>query len=311
MKKLGTFLFVLLLSAASFGQTLLSPTTLSAAITSTSSTTMVVASATGFTANTTYAYIADGAQSEFVAVTAVNSTTIGVIRGYGGTRATTHASSALVFVGPATYFRQDPFDLSGSCTRANIIALPRWNIKTGNAADCLGGVWVVGPQANTTQFRIPAPNTGGTAYTSINTNGTTLSATTQYCTGVYLPDSKLLTGLGVLNGTTAAGTDKHIMILYDASGNKLANSAVAGVATSGASTYQTIAFTSTFYAVGPANYFACLQTNGATDTVRMVVTGTQDTFLTKGVTGQTFGTIVAITVPTTFTTAVGPYVEFY
>jgi hypothetical protein len=132
-----------------------------------------------------------------------------------------------------------------------------------------------------------------------------------YCSEIDLPANKLVTGLGVLNGTTV-GTDNHLVALYDATGNLIANSAVAGVVAASASTYQTIAFTTSYYLVGPAQYFGCLQTNGTTATVRMIVTGTQDTFLTKGVTSITFGTIPAtITVPTTFTTAVGPYLEWY
>jgi hypothetical protein len=44
----------------------------------------------------------------------------------------------------------------------------------------------------------------------------------------------------------------------------------------------------------------------------MAVTGSSaDNTLTKGQTGATFGTIPALTVPTTFTTAVGPYVYLY
>jgi hypothetical protein len=190
--------------------------------------------------------------------------------------------------------------------------LPFVNAQTGNISDCLGGKWVKGPLAPLTQFRVFNPNTGGTAYTSINTSGTTLAATTMYCTELDLPTNKLLTGLAVLNGTSADGTDKHLVALYDAGGNLLANSALAGAATSGASVFQQFAFTSPFFAVGPASYFACMQTNGTTNTVRMAVTGgSADNILTKGVTGQTFGTLAAFTAPTTFTTAVGPYVYAY
>ena len=159
------------------------------------------------------------------------------------------------------------------------------------------------------------PDSGGTAYTSLNTNGTTLSATTLYCTEVNLPTNKLLTGIALLNGTTAS-TDNHYVVLYDSTGVALANSALAGAIAAGASTYQKYAFTQKFFAVGPAQYFACFQSNGTTDTVRMVVTGTQDTLLTKGQTGaaayaSSLFTIGALTVPTTFTTAVGPYVSLY
>jgi hypothetical protein len=43
----------------------------------------------------------------------------------------------------------------------------------------------------------------------------------------------------------------------------------------------------------------------------MAVTGVNDNILTKGQTGATFGTLPALTVPTAFTTAVGPYVYLY
>ena len=90
--------------------------------------------------------------------------------------------------------------------------------------------------------------------------------------------------------------------------NDSSDEATAGTA----STYEEIPFTASYYAVGPAQYFGCLQTNGTTATVRMLVTSTQQQRLTKGITAMTFATIPAtITVPTTFTTAVGPYEEFY
>jgi hypothetical protein len=83
--------------------------------------------------------------------------------------------------------------------------------------------------------------------------------------------------------------------------------AAGGTTTAGASTYQKINFTSKFYAVGPARYFACDGLNGTTDTLRHAVTGTNDNILGGTITGQTFGTAVAITVPSTFTTAKVPY----
>lgn len=312
-------LSALLLSSFGYAQTILTHTTLSAAVTSTAATTIPLTSATGVVAGSTVLFIADG-NGEAVFVNSVNGTNIGVTRGYQSLgKARTHASGALVFVAPAGAQGVDIVNYvapSGSCTRTSVAYLPV--ISTGLdgsgtvISDCVGGVWVGGimtAQGNT-PFRIPAPNSGGTAYTSLAA-GTTLAATTMYCTEIDLPFNKLLTGLGVLNGATAT-TDNHLVVLYDATGNLVANSAVAGVLTAGASTYQNIAFTTSYYAVGPAQYFGCLQTNGTTGLVHTIQTGTQDTYLTKGVTGQTFGTIPAtITVPTTFTTAVGPYFLFY
>ena len=46
--------------------------------------------------------------------------------------------------------------------------------------------------------------------------------------------------------------------------------------------------------MGPAQYFACFQTNGTTDTARMLVTSVTDFTLTKG---QTSGTFEAVAVP--------------
>lgn len=303
------------LSAAD-AQIILTPTTLSTALTTSSGQVMTVTSASpnatsaqNFAAGTTYAYI----DKELVAVKAVSSTTIGIIRGQGGTNASPHVSGALVWSATPNYFFARPpnEDKGGSCTRANEIVLPYVNVNSGVVSDCLGGTWVNGVTNRLTQYRLMYPDPGGTAYTSINSTGTATIATEVYCTEVNLPYNKLLTGIGILAGT-ANSTDKHYVVLYDSAGNALANSAVAG--TSGnttASAYQAYAFTSTFYAVGPAQYFGCFQSNGTTDTVRMIVTGVNDNFLTKGQTGATFGTIPALTVPTGFTTAVGPYLYVY
>lgn len=310
-KTLALFSLILALCSISLGQTIVTRTTFAAAVTTTSATSVRVTSATGITANNTMLFV----DSEAMFVNAVNSTTLSVTRGYAGTRASTHGTSAALWVGPPAAFQfSTPAGYpSGSCTRNQQLYLPFININTGEVSDCSGGVWVNGvnePLPNTI-FKVLAPNSGGTAYTALNTNGTTLAATTMYCTGVDLPNNKALTGIGLLNGTTV-GTDNHLVVLYDSSGNLLANSAAAGVLAATASGYQEISFTSTFFAVGPARYFACMQTNGTTATVRMIVTGTQDTYLTKGVTAQTFGTIpTSIVVPTTFTTAVGPYLYLF
>lgn len=312
MKNLLKFVSGLILAAAGFlpaayAQVALPQTTLAAAISTETTQTVVVTSATGMTAGTTLLVV----DREAMLVNAINGTILTVQRGTSQSKTSKHLNSSVVFNGPARYFRTAPIELTGTCTRSEIPALPRVNTQTGVISDCIGGFWVNGITSPQTWFRFPNPNTGGTAYTSINSTGTAPSATVQNCSEVFLPFNKNLTGIGILNGTSADGTDKHLIALYDSNGTLLANSALAGTATSGTSTYQLFPFTALFYAVGPARYFACMQSNGATNTVRMIVTGTQDTFLTKGVTGQTFGTLVNITVPTTFTTAVGPYVELY
>lgn len=316
-----SLVLVALLSLVCIGsaQTLLTPpTTLSSALTTTYGKTLVVASATGISAPTTPGGTAGSMlyiDKELLTVEAVSSTTITVIRGVSGTKAQPHASGAYVWVGPGNAFGTGLPETggppAGSCTRTNELYLPKIDVASGTISDCLNGQWVNGVRTPNTPFRLVFPDSGGTAYTSLNTNGTAVGSTTLYCTSVNLPANKLLTGIGVLNGTTVTGNARYV-VLYDAGGTPLANSALAGQASVTASVYETYAFTSKFYAVGPSTYFACLQDNATgSTTVRMVVTGTQDNILTKGQTGATFGTVPTLTVPTTFTSAVGPYVYLY
>lgn len=333
-----------LLAATSlgFGQTLLVTTTLSAAVQGGQSSSAVVtgqvgvitvASATGISApspNTSFiqGFATSNAQDmlfvdrELMEVRAVSSTTITVIRGVGSTAATSHASGALVFVIPTannpwlnSQASGQPQSIpAGSCTRANEIYLPRINFLSGTISDCNGGQWVNGDAAQTSRtvnFELQLPATGATAYTSVGTS-TAKATNTMYCTEINLPYSKYITGLAVMNGATAT-TDKEIAVLYDSGGVLLANSATAGATASGASTYQKRNFITPFYAVGPAQYFACVQgDSGTTATLNLLTAGTQDVYLTQSYASQTFGTIPAtITVPTTFTTLKGPYFFVY
>lgn len=276
----------------------------------------------------TYLYV----DRELMQVKAVSGTTITVIRGMAGTSAVSHASGALVFVVPSAAIgtwsgggfavaAQGPSAPQGSCTRSNELYLPRISFSSGTISDCDGGQWVNGDAAQTTRsgvtgsttaangYRYPEP--GGVAYSALQTNGTAPAASTQIeCSELDVPFNMLLSGLAPLNGTTV-GTDKHWVLLYDAAGAVLATSAVAGATTSGASTYQKYNFISPYYVVGPARYFACYGSNGATDTIRHAITGTNDNILGGAITGQVFGTAAAITAPTTFTTAKVPYFMVY
>lgn len=293
---------------------ILTPTTLSTAIADSRVQTITVASASpnGQTVNNLLAGNSVYVDRELMTIKSVSGTTAIVIRGQGGTFAAPHVSGAYTFIAQPILFTAQY--KQGACTRGTELVVPVIDVKDGIIFECLKGQWDQGDILAGTQvsprFRVETSPSGGTVYTSLNTTGTTLAATTMYCAELNIPTNKLLTGLAWLNGTTV-GTDKHLMALFDSGGNLLANSAVAGATTSGASTYQQAAFTTAYFAIGPAQYFACLQTNGTTDTVRMVVTGTQDNLLTKGVTSQTFGTLAAFTAPTTFTTAVGPYAYAY
>lgn len=243
----------------------------------------------------------------------VSGTTWTVQRGLASTRPQAHAVTTNLFLGPPSgNFSSSPLEseVSGSCTVSALVTLPLIYVKSGNIYDCQGSKWVRGVRAVTTPWHVLSPVPGNVDYTTINTNGTTLGTTTLYCTEVNLEASKLLTGIALLNGTTV-GTHNHYVVLYDSGGRAVANSALAGALAAGASTYQEHAFVTPYYAVGPAQYFGCMQASGVTPTVRMAVTGLADNQLTKGQTGATFGTIPTLTVPTTFTTAVGPFIYLY
>lgn len=287
-------------------------TTTAAAVTSDATTVVNLTATTGLVASpggTSGIYCG----TEYMTIRLINGLFVSVARGQAGTDAANHPSGELCWLVPSNNLVSSKRGGSkaGACTRASEYVIPFIDIVGGDVYDCLGGQWVKGQRVVNPAFHITVPSPGGTAYTSIGGTGTATIATEVYCTEVNLPYNKLLTGMALLAGT-ANSTDKHYVILYDSAGKVLANSTTAG--TSGnttASAYQQYAFTSQFYAVGPAQYFGCFQSNGTTDTVRMIATGTNDSFLTKGQTGATFGTIPALTVPTTFTTAVGPYLYLY
>jgi len=319
-KTICIVLLVAALSLVSLAQVQMIPTTFASAVTSTSTTTVVLTAVTGLNSNS-YSVVAGSSylwsDGEFMAVNAVNGTTLKVTRGYGNSKPYLHNSGTSVFVGPASFFYSHPpgtVPNGGGCTRSTLISVPHINVNTGDIYDCLGNQWVQGLYNVNSASAIPLPATGAVVYTGVGTGsaGTAVTPnTSMFCSEINLPYSKLLTGMAVLNGGTAS-VDKWIYVLYDDQGNALANTAVAGTTATGTNVYQKIAFTSPFYAVGPNQYFGCLQGNAAgSSTVTMVKTGMQDTLMAGAVTSQVFGTIKTITVPASFTTAVGPYWELY
>lgn len=139
---------------------------------------------------------------------------------------------------------------------------------------------------------------------------TTPSATTVYLTQVYIPFNSTLTGVYVNNAGTA-GTNKYIVALFNSAGSAVANSTLSGITTSGTSAYQQLAFTGTYAAVGPGLYWIGLYVNGTTDRFYSVPAVGQFAGYTGSLTGQTFGTVAAITPPTSFTADVGPVAFTY
>lgn len=126
---------------------------------------------------------------------------------------------------------------------------------------------------------------------------------------IFVPHWNVWKGLSVLNGTVV-GTDNMLVALYNSTGQLVANSAVAGTLSANASTFQARDFL-TPVLLAPGRYFCGVQSNGTTATSMKFVTANGVNVLTTSSTG-TFGTVPStITVPTTFTTAVGCVCQLY
>jgi hypothetical protein len=210
--------------------------------------------------------------------------------------------TALVAQGLATLLT--PTDSMGSQPAGSVQQL---TVGGNTSLQNVAGIGVPSP----VQAPSKLPNTplGAIALTGYNTNGTVHVAGTMNLSEIYVPALMAVTGVGVLNGTTV-GTNNMLVALYGADGTLIANSAVAGVLTAGASTFQEIPFTAQVV-LPPGKYFIGVQMNGTTDTTRRLVSTFQPNALTAAVAG-TFGTIPAtITVPTTHTTLLGVIAWLY
>jgi hypothetical protein len=130
--------------------------------------------------------------------------------------------------------------------------------------------------------------------------------TETYICEVYVPANASINGVAILNGTAVAG--KIVVGLADSSGDVLANSALAGTNLSGTNAYQRVAFTAAYAAKGPATYYVLAQFNNTSARFAVHLLGN---FGASKKTGETFGTLTAITPPTTFTEGLGPIASLY
>lgn len=158
---------------------------------------------------------------------------------------------------------------------------------------------------------VPNIETGAAAITAVGTSAVHVAGTLYICEfPIY--ETKVCTGMQACNGTVV-GTDNLILAIYSPAvagvATLLANTALAGTLSAGASAFQTIPFV-TAVTLPPGLYWAVLQCNGTTATSRRVATGTANVI--AGSQAGVFGTIPAtLTVPTTFTADMGPVVCAY
>lgn len=140
MTKRITLLFALC-AVIAFGQPVLTQTSLSAAVGSTNTQSLIVASATNITVTPVTSLYID---KELMLVLGVNGTTISVARGQSGTAAVKHASGAMVLVGsPSQFYVYNP---TGGCTAGSVAVTPWVNVLTGNQWICstITSTWVPG-----------------------------------------------------------------------------------------------------------------------------------------------------------------------
>lgn len=164
------------------------------------------------------------------------------------------------------------------------------------------GINAAAPYAGPTSW-----NTGGyLPPTTTSGTDTTPSVTETYVAEMFIPMNTLVTGLSLLNGSAVAGN--VTMFVYDSNGAPVTGTTTASTAQSGTGAYQQIAFTAPVTLQGPAKYFVGLQCNNTGARFRSHILGN---FGASKQTAQTYGTVTALTVPTTFTTALAPIAATY
>jgi len=198
-------------SAQSQGSQSLTTTTLSAAISSTSSTGVVLASASNVTATVsvqTTLYVDTEAMD--VVTNSVNGTYMQVTRGTHGTKAELHASGATVYVGRPNLYQN--YDVAGTCTASSGLAyvLPWINLSDGKRFECYSdGNWFnsgIGSQWTAAHATASSFCTGnlGSAETEY-LNGAACGSATTATFGFVVPISGELANLRVSAGTAVTG----------------------------------------------------------------------------------------------------------
>lgn len=294
-------------------------------------TQLTLASGTGVTAASgsiigTYLIIDDEVLGIQQPAPSGQTTTWTVTRGLRGTLASVHAANAITLVLSNTQF-YDNF-IRGACTASQVPFWPRIVARAGlNGSksilweQCSGGLWreamplgdatsLGGTSSSAGPTKVCSIPVGSVAYGSLGSSTAGGGTGTTYYTTIYVPFTQKWTGLQALEGATAGGTDKFIYALWDSDGNTLATSALAGTATNSVNGFQQMAFTTPQLIPGPARYWVGVQTNGMTDTLRLVAASTFiDIFGNSA--AQTFGTISAITPATSLTATTAPIMCLY
>lgn len=232
-----------------------------------------------------------------------------LVRAYGGFAAS--ATTALTFPDST----EAALIAQGIATAGPVTAMP--SIMGGpDAYVTQGGNVAFSPQAGQgtpaflqgSSILCPAV-TGGVALTAVGGSSVHVAGTMNL-SEIYVPYQNTWKGIGVLNAVTV-GTDNMLVALYGSNGVLIANSAVAGALSAGASIFQNRDFLFPVV-LAPGRYFCGVQSNGTTATTMKYIAANGSNVITGTQTGV-FGTVPATitTVPSTFTTAVGVVCQLY
>lgn len=144
----------------------------------------------------------------------------------------------------------------------------------------------------------------------VSTAGTdaTPSVTEQYAAEVFIPANMTVTGVALFNGS-ATGSGNVQVSMYTAAGAPVTAAQSASTAISGTDAYQLVPFAVAWAAKGPATYYINTQYD---NTSTRFNTHTLAGACGAGkFTGTTYGTFATQTMPTTFTTGLGPIASLY
>lgn len=150
-------------------------------------------------------------------------------------------------------------------------------------------------------------NTGGWKPLAATDGTDTTPATTEtYIAELFMPAGVYSTGIALMNGSAVAGN--VFAALADSQGALITGALTGAVAQSGTAAYQRLPWTAPFILKGPQTVYALFQFSSTSARFRSHTVGN---FGASKKTGETNGTFTAITVPTTFTTALGAVAGLY
>lgn len=190
----------------------------------------------------------------------------------------------------------------------------KFNITASSGATAVAGALTpTGGVAAAGGFSATARNVHtGCKPASASTDGTNLSVvvTELYVAEVFIPANCTVTGVAVFWGDATEGNAK--VMLFNSAGSRVAISASTDVSGYTADSYGTnIAFSAPYAAVGPATYYVGVIGDNSGNRINTHVLGAFGAGKITGLVYATEAGYASITVPTTFTTGLGPYASLY